>query len=219
MTQTTEAFYAVARQHVGAMSRFARHEIAQLEAVGDLLRGELAPQDIVDATLLRASREYAGDPDPRQVTRAWLLRLAREQVEAEVAALKAERDTAVRIEDDVPETPPAEQAATQGESILYFYEPEEDWKVEDVVPDLKVPTPEQEVETRELRSCLRTALADLPPAWRRALMLHHLDALDGAELAEAVGLPEHELPQVLDQARRRLRRKLVESGCEFTSPA
>jgi RNA polymerase sigma factor (sigma-70 family) len=215
MTRSYKEFFSLAGRHVKALHRFARHEIAQLEAVGDLFKGDLSAQDVVDAALLRAYREYVQSPAPAPVTKGWLLRLTHEQVEAEAKQLKAEGVESLRIEDDIPETPPAEQAATQGESILYFYEPEEDWKVEDIVPDLRVPTPDREMEARELRACLRRALAQLPHAWRRALVLHHMDDLDGTELAEAVGLPEHELPQVLEQARRELRRRLVEAGCAF----
>jgi DNA-directed RNA polymerase specialized sigma24 family protein len=43
-------------------------------------------------------------------------------------------------------------------------------------------------------------------------VLRHIDDLDGAELAEAAGLPEHDLPQVLEQARQQLRRRLVQSA-------
>jgi RNA polymerase sigma factor (sigma-70 family) len=210
-----DVFFSLVSQHVKTLNRFVRHEIAQLESVGDLLKGELTPQDVVDAVLLRAYREYVGESGPPEVSRGWLMRLAREQIEAEVKERKSEREDAVRIEDDIPETPPAEQASTQGEEILYFYEPEEDLKVEDLVPDLKMPTPAQEVEAQELQSCLRAALAEMPKDWRRALVLHHVEDLSGAELAEAVGRPEQELPQILEQARRYLRERLIASGCQF----
>jgi hypothetical protein len=34
---------------------FVRHQIAYLEAIGDLTTGELTPDDVVDEVLLRAS--------------------------------------------------------------------------------------------------------------------------------------------------------------------
>jgi RNA polymerase sigma factor (sigma-70 family) len=211
-----DVFFPLVSQHLKPLNRFVRHELAQRESVGDLLKGELTPQDVVDAVLLRASREYGGAGRPA-VSRGWLMRLAREQIEAEVKERKADREDIVRIEDDIPETPPAEEASTQGEEILYFYEPEEDLKVEDIVPDLKTPTPEQLIETRELRSCLRAALAAMPPDWRRALVLHYVEDLSGAELAEAVGRPEQELPPILEQARRFVRERMIASGCHFES--
>jgi DNA-directed RNA polymerase specialized sigma24 family protein len=82
-----------------------------------------------------------------------------------------------------------------------------------VIPDLTVPTPEQELEMKELRSCVNAALATMPRDWRRTLLLHHVEGLAGAVLAEAVGRPAAEVPGILKQARRYLRQRLVESGC------
>jgi RNA polymerase sigma factor (sigma-70 family) len=212
-----EKFFSLVRQHLPQLRRFVRHEIAVAEAAGDLFPGELSLEDVVDAVLLRAYRQHVDEPSADKVA-GRVIRLAREQLEADINELKSERADSVHIEEDIPETPPQEQASTMGEEILYFYEPEEDLKVEDIVPDLKMPTPEQEAESKELRACVRNAMAAMPPSWRRALILHHVEGLEGAELAEAVGESEHELPQILEQARQSVRRHLVASGCEFDAP-
>ena len=91
----------------------------------------------------------------------------------------------------------------------------QDLKLEDIVPDLTVPTPEQETEAAELRRCVDEALAELPSAWRRAVLLRHVNGLAGAALARAVGRPEAETDRMLDHARAYLRQRLVESGCAF----
>jgi hypothetical protein len=42
---------------------FVRHQIAYLEAIGNLTTGELTPDDVVDEVLLRAYREFHGNVD------------------------------------------------------------------------------------------------------------------------------------------------------------
>jgi DNA-directed RNA polymerase specialized sigma24 family protein len=96
----------------------------------------------------------------------------------------------VRLEDDVPETPPEEHVSRLGEEILEFYEPDEDLKIEDVLADLEVATPEEETEARDLQWCVDAALAGLPDQWRELLLLRYVDGLTGAELATAAGKPE-----------------------------
>jgi RNA polymerase sigma factor (sigma-70 family) len=119
----------------------------------------------------------------------------------------------VRLEDDVPETPPEEHVSRLGEEILEFYEPDEDLKIEDVLADLEVATPEEETEARDLQWCVDAALAGLPDQWRELLLLRYVDGLTGAELATAAGKPEAAVQRTLEHAREYLRQRLVDAGC------
>ena len=94
--------------------------------------------DVVDAVLLDAHRQFVKHP-PDEWLGGWLVRLAREHLDGEVKRFASERQrTPTHIEDDVPETPPAEAVSTLGDEILDFYEPDEDLKLEDVIPDLEM---------------------------------------------------------------------------------
>lgn len=212
-----ERFFSLMGYHLKRLYRFVCQEIDCFEAVGDLLPGELAPGDVVDAMLLRAYREYLTEPALRNLS-GWLIRLAKEQLEAQVRALNAARESPVLIE-EIPAAPLQQAASTQGEEILYFGEPEEDLILEDAVPGLDVPTPDHQAEAKELRVCVREALRFMPRDWRRALLLHHAEGFEGAELAEAVGRPESEMGHVLEQSRDYLRERLVEAGCHFNTAA
>lgn len=213
--RTRELFLPLIGRHLNGLYHYVRHQLAYLQSVGDLLPDELTPEDVVDAVLLRAYREFVNDPPERKI-RSWLIRLAREHLTAEVRRLRGERERTVHIEEDIPETPPEEYVSTLGEEILYFHEPEEDLKLEDVIPDLKVPTPEQEAERAELRRCLEAALAGMPRTWRRALLLRHAAGLSGPALARALRKPPPDVERMLVTARAYLRQRLVESGCRFT---
>jgi hypothetical protein len=72
---------------------------------------------------------------------------------------RMERAQSVAIEEDMPETPPEEAVATLGDEILDFYQPDEDLKLEDLVPDAHVPTPEQILESRDLQRYVNETLA------------------------------------------------------------
>jgi DNA-directed RNA polymerase specialized sigma24 family protein len=107
-----------------------------------------------------------------------------------VARLKSwHAHTPVHTDEDVPETPPEELVSRLGEETLDFHEPDEDLKVEDLVPDLDLPSPEPHAERDELRWWLETALAGLPSAWREILLLRHVEGLPGSTCASGSSSP------------------------------
>ena len=206
-------FFSLMGRHLEDVYPLVRHLLAHAEAVGDLLPGELTPEDVVDAVILRAYREFVKVPPERSIRR-WLVGMAREHVEAEVKRLRAWRArTPRRTEENVPDTPPAEWVSTLGDETLDFHEPDEDLKLEDVLPDLGVPTPEEEAESGELRGCVRAALATMPREWRQTLLQRYVEGLSGTELAKAIGRPELDTRRILEHARQYLRQRLLESGC------
>ena len=209
------AFFALVSRHLKGLHHFVRHELRYLEAVGDLAPGTVTPDDVVDAVLLYAHRQFVKHP-PDERLRGWLVRLAREHLDSEVKRFASERQrTPAHIEDDVPETSPAEAVSTLGDEILDFYEPDEDLKLEDIIPDLDAQSPEEEAARSELRQCVDVALAGMPRQWRRALLLRYTEGLTGAALAMALHRTPAETERILDNARAVLRQHLVESGCHL----
>lgn len=211
--QRRTAWFTLVAEHLPMLYRFIRHEIAHYEAEGELMPGELSAEDVVDAMLLQAQRDFLRRPVERNV-RGWLVRRARERLEADVRRLKARRERAVPLELDTAEVPdPAPVTLEDGEVL--FYEPQA-LTPEDLFPDIDVPpSPEQEMEARERQFCVDRALAEMPGEWRRALQLHYFDGFTPAELAEALGRPEAETRRMLEEARALVRRRLQEAGCSF----
>ena len=209
-------FFSLARRNLRALYRFVRHELAYRRNAGEILGDEVTVEDVVDAVMLRAWGELAADPERRRST-GWWVRLATEWLDAETARLGAERETTRHFEEDVPETPPAEEVTTLGEEILYFYQPDEDLKLEDLVPDLEIDDPELMAESDEVRDRVRAALAQMPAEWRRALLLHLTEDLGPAELADALGRSKKEIAAILDQAREQIRGRLAAGGYRLES--
>ena len=152
------------------------------------------------------------NPTPGNI-QAWLIRLATKQLAAEIRRTKFDRERTVHIEDDIPETPPAEEVSTLGDEILDFYQPDEDLKMEDIVPDDRNPDSGTRSGKKELRQCVRAALDTMPAESRRVLLLHYIQGLSEAKLAKTVGKGEPEIKRILDSGREYLRRRLIESGC------
>ena len=212
---TRETFFSSASQHLGDLYEFVRHQLAYFESVGDLLPGELTPDDVVDTVLLRAYREFVKEPAGREI-RSWLIQLATSQLRSEIKRLKSDRGRTIHIEEDIPETPPAEQVSTLGDEVLEFYQPDEDLKLEDIFPDVEISTPEQMAAAKEeLLRCVNAALAGMPREWRRALRLRHVEGLTSAALGEVLEKSEPEIERILEYARQHLRQSLIESGCTF----
>jgi RNA polymerase sigma-70 factor (ECF subfamily) len=195
-------FLTLARRHLPGLYRFVIRQLATHEAAGDLRPGELRPEDIVDETLVRAYREFVRDHTGR-TARAWLLQLAVEELESRIGRARMEREQPAGWE---------EPSTVCGET-LYFYQPDEGLRLEDIVPDLNVPALGQDPERRELKRCLQVALVRLPREWRQALMQRHVWGLVGSELAGALRLTERETGRVLECARAYLRQTLLEAGC------
>ena len=210
-----EVFFTSASQHLNRLYESVRHQLAYFESVGDLLPGELTPEDLVDTVLLSAYHEFVKEPAQRDIGN-WLVERAKEQLRREVKRLKSERNRMVHIEEDIPETPPVEEVTTLGEEILDFYQPDEDLKLEDIFPEADVSTPEDFVAAKEeLLRCVNASLAGMPTEWRRALRLRHGGGFTAAELAEALDKSEPEIERILEYGRQHLRQSLIESGCTF----
>ena len=211
-----ELFSTIAESHLKQLFNFVRREIAYRLATGDLSPGEIAAEDVVDATLLRAYNQFVNERSEREI-QSWLIGLAVEQVEAEVKRSKAERATSVHIEEDIPETPPTEEVSTLGDEMMDFYQPDEDQKLEDIIPDLTAPTPEQILESRELQRYINRTLATLPRVWRRDFVLHYVEDVPVAEIARITMQTESEVDDCLEYTREYLRQRLIEAGIEAPS--
>jgi ribosomal subunit interface protein len=206
-----ELFITAIQPHLKKLYNFVRREIGYHDANGDLIPGEVTPDEAIDETIVRAYEQLATRPPKMELDR-WLMKLAMQYLHSEAWRSRIERKKVAHIEEDIPETPPTEAVSTLGDEILDFYQPDEDLKLEDIVPDIEVPLPEEAAERTELQDAIRNALASLPGEWRKAFVLHHVEGLSMTEVARVIGLPEAEIKRYIEFARANLRQKLIESG-------
>ena len=81
------------------------------------------------------------------------------------------------------------------------------------------PSPAEVVEARELWSLVESALAVLPAAQRRAVLLHYVDGLSCEEIAALLGEPAGTVRVRLHRARARLRKRLSSLAPRKEAPA
>jgi RNA polymerase sigma factor (sigma-70 family) len=208
----TQEFFALVEPHLEKLREIAGRVLRYVESRGDLPPGEVELDDIVDKALIRAYDQFLKGRSHEDI-RSRLIKFALDEIKAAVKRARTDRGRAVHIEDKIPDTLPAEEVSTLGDEILDFYQPDEDLRMEDVIPDLNVPTPEEIVETEELRSCVRDALRSLPRDAQRALTLRYIIGLRGEELAKSLRKPQAEAEHLVDNARAHLREKLIAVGC------
>ncbi|MBI2876922.1 MAG: HPF/RaiA family ribosome-associated protein [Candidatus Tectomicrobia bacterium] len=196
--------------HLDIPYNFVRREIAYYLAMGDLIPGELTVEEAVDAVVLQAFREFHQRPMGLELG-PWLLKLALEHIDAEVRRLSQERTQVGYMAEEIPEILPGEEVSMEGDEIYEFYYPEEDLRLEEIVPNSSVPTPGQILGSRDLQRYINRTLAQLPRPWRNAFVLYHVERLSLADVAAVTGQTEGELKRCLACARDFLRQKIVES--------
>ncbi len=197
--------------HLESLYNFARREVAYRQAVGDIVEGDLSPEEVVDEVALSAIEQFDERPGSLDFDR-WLMQLALDLIERRANEIKEEREGALRLEEDVPETPPEEEVAHAGEEVFEFFQPDEDLRLEDLIEDRRVPTPEEVLERRDLQRYVESALAQLPRRWREAFVLYSVEGLSLEETARVMRRAVEEVRHWVELTRALLRERLVAEG-------
>jgi len=179
--------------HLSRLLRYARVELSAQEALGNLPRGDVRPEDVVDAALLDALMD--AEEAPAEGLYPWLRGFVRRAIDREVAAARRRRgarylEGSVRPERLEDEGPPR--------------------RLVEVLPDPKAPVPEEVVEAREIQRALLDLLGQLPGDWREAFLLHVRDGLSIDEVAAIEGIPAAEVRRRIRSTREFLRARLAE---------
>ena len=197
--------------HLSDLFNFARREIAYRQAVGDLAGGSLTPEEAVDEVALAAIEHFAERPAELDFG-PWLRQLALDVIERRVGEEREERELMLRVEEKVPATPTAQAE----DEIFDLYQPDEDVRLEDVIKDERVPTPEDALARREAPQHIDRTLARLPRRWREAFVLYAVEGLTLEEVARVTRRSVEEARRAVEAARLFLRECLVDAGAKRT---
>ena len=99
--------------------------------------------------------------------------------------------------------------STLGEEIMYFYQPDEALKLEDVVADPAALTPQDVVEDAEVTHILYNYLKELPDSQRKAYTLVAIEGYSPDEVAMIMQLKPEKVNKLVEQARESLQQKLT----------
>lgn len=193
--------------HLAALYRFVRRELAYLEARGELEPDEPPVDEVVDEVLVRALARWRERP-ARLSLREWLyglaIRVATEEVERRRQALGGAVSLAARV-------PADPLGLLEREWPREHWHPEEVLRIEDLVPSA-AGGPEDMAVREDVRRELARLFALLPDSWRRAVTLHRLEGLPLEQAAQLLGVDVPAVGAWLEHADAFLRAKLAEQG-------
>ncbi len=201
-------FQTVVSHKLKDLLRLARHELLNYQLSGQLEPGELLPEDIVDEAVLRVFTRATPGETPKDLMRSLtrtVLQVAREFA----GTISRERAQTISVDKRTGLLPPQEAVTTLGEEILYFYQPDEVLKVEDVMEDPSALTPEEILQDEEIINLLYYHLNELPEAQRKAYVLVAIEGFSPEETAMVLDAAPEKVMEWVQQARQTLGQKLA----------
>jgi DNA-directed RNA polymerase specialized sigma24 family protein/ribosome-associated translation inhibitor RaiA len=183
------------------LRQFVERELAFRETDGRLPSDWIAPEEVLDETVLAALGDGPGRPEKLAIE-PWLYGLALRAIDGLAATDGSEADL-VHLEKSA-RTPNVQT----NESQLQFHQPDELLQEEDVVADRRVATPEESCSSREWLALTESAMRDLPRAQREAFLLLAIEGFTADEAASITGRNCDDIRNSAASARTRLR-KLV----------
>ena len=193
--------------HLPELFHFIRRELAYHQALGDLSPSDVRPEEVLDAAVVRGYGRFAERPEHLEVL-PWLTGIALEVIGEEIEAHRV-RERRVATEAPAP-SDPMDVTDDEDTEIYEFYQPDEQIRMEDILPDPESPIPEEAEAIRERNLLVQEVLALLPRRWRHALVLMDVHDMKPEEVTEILGLDAAELDRLRGCAERFMREWLAQ---------
>lgn len=213
LIEADEDFRDAINRQLPRLCQYVEREIGYFLSTGELPVGAVRVEDIVDETVMRALTEYDARP-PQLPLAGWLITLAKDVLDAQVRQNDASggemgREEA-RVEQQVAKVPPEHAGAAIEDEMYYWYQPDEDLRVEDIVADPHTRSPEEIAAQRQLQHDLDQMIAFLPKRWRDVFVLHMIEGFTMEQVALVTGVPREHVERDLRAARDFLRQRLTD---------
>lgn len=184
---------------------FTRREIQFRIWSGQLRKGDLSVGEILDEAVVDVFNKLPDDYDESWIERELfrsIIRLIHQAVkERKIRKLPLEKS--VEAYEDIDT------------EIWEFYQPDNLYHLEDLVPDNFFPKPDQAIEQEDIKRYIDQILGGLPDKWRHAFYLTVFEEFTPEEIAMVQGLTPEEVKKYVQLAREYLREKLKETGLEL----
>jgi RNA polymerase sigma factor (sigma-70 family) len=188
-----------------SLERFVERQIAYRETLGELVPGQVAPEDVVAEAIATALGDELEKPERIKIE-PWLYRLAREAI-----------DQVSADDGDTGDVPLDRHHGTQNvqasdEARLQFHQPDEKLLEEDFIADGHAGNPEEMMARGELIKLVQLALRDSRRADREAFILYAVEGFDQEEIAAITGHTLEEVGTSIRKSREHLQHALPMKG-------
>jgi DNA-directed RNA polymerase specialized sigma24 family protein/ribosome-associated translation inhibitor RaiA len=213
-----EEFFTLLSPRIESVREHAQYELQALEEEGAIAVGELVVEELVDEVLLLAFDRFRLRP-PDSLMEAWLMELLHERL----TALAPHELPVSMLESDENAGEPADEGDQLGADdvnywMTFLFEPEEEVRLEELVPDQEPLAAVSQPGSADQRRELRRLLARLPKRARQALMLHEASGFEIPEIAAMLRMDEGEVESLIEHARTSLRKNLAGRSKHESAP-
>ena len=200
-----EEYLTIVLKLLKRIFNFARREIQFRIWSGQLRKGDVSVADVLDEAVVEVFNKLPDEFDERWIERE----LFRTIIHVIQRVVKEKRIKKVPLEKTV-------EAYEDIDTEIYeFYQPDNLYHLEDLVPDNFFPEPDQAIEQEDIKRYIDQVLSGLPDKWRHAFYLTVFEEFTPEEIAMVQGISPEEVRKYVQLAREYLREKLKETGLEL----
>lgn len=187
--------------NIDKIENYIRRELFHQALIEHFPPGLVQPQALVDEVFLEVSSKVTAKPENVPLER-WMFAIARERVARKISELDSVRD-----QPHIEEPRPLE--SQWDDEVLNFYQPDEALRLEDLLRDQKVDTPEDLLASEEIEEQVQKIIAGLPRPVRESFVLFALEGFNSDEVAMITGKKPKQVLAEVEQARTRLRQQIT----------
>ena len=193
------------------LQSYIRHELAYLQANGDLPSSYPTVDDVRDEALLKVQFRWDELDKDNDVLYQELIKAVHEVLTEELIQTQIHLDD-ISLKEEVPKDAKDQAEEMQGEEISEFYQPFERLHIEDIIPDATADIPEELLE-KNARELSYQTIMNLPIDWRRMLLLAHRENMSIETIAQTImPMALSDAKKVLDYAEQFMLASLNERG-------
>lgn len=183
------------------LEKFVDRELGLRVATGQMRRGQVTREEVIDEVIMHALSEEHGTPEQLSME-SWFYRLALNAIRH---LSESNADTA-NVSLDAPAS--MQNVTGSDENVLQYHQPDDSLHEENLIPDDNVRTPEEIVSSEEMVAQLDFILHELRPQDREVFVLYTLEGFTVDEISRITDLPADRIPKSIHNARKVVQQKL-----------
>lgn len=196
----TRVIEDAAHANLDKIENFIRREVYHRAISQGTRPGDIEINALVDEVFLQMTSHAGAQPENLSIEQ-WMYQIARRVVRQQLQEIKVSGEQS-HVEEQA-------DVSTQWEDEdLNFFQPDESLRLEDVLSDTRISTPEEYMESEETERELQNAIAHLPDPIRETFVLFALEGFNADEVAMVLGKTPREVLEAVDEAREILSKEV-----------